>query len=62
AGESWLLAGEAAFRGLRGLGDRGQGLVEYALLLMFVGLVLAGALLLFGQNVGNLFQPVIAAL
>ncbi|MBI3128633.1 MAG: hypothetical protein HYZ11_13600 [Candidatus Tectomicrobia bacterium] len=42
--------------------DRGQGLVEYALILMFVGLVLAGALLTFGVSVGNLLQPVIAAL
>lgn len=42
-------------------GDQGQGLVEYALILMFIGLVLAGALLMFGQSVSNLLQPIIAA-
>ena len=42
--------------------DQGQGLVEYALILMFVGLVLAGALLTFGVSVGNLIQPIIGAL
>ena len=42
--------------------DLGQGLVEYALILMFVGLVLAGALLTFGTSVGNLLQPIIGAL
>jgi hypothetical protein len=29
---------------------------------MFVGLVLAGALLTFGVSVGNLIQPIIGAL
>lgn len=42
-------------------GDQGQGLVEYALILMFIGLVLAGALLMFGRSISNLLQPIIAA-
>jgi len=53
---------EAAHPGAGWRDDRGQGLTEYALILMFVGLVLVGALLTFGQSIGNLLQPIIAAL
>ena len=53
--------GAAAGPGAGWRGDEGQGLVEYALILMFIGLVLVGALLTFGQSVSNLLQPIIAA-
>jgi pilus assembly protein Flp/PilA len=39
---------------------RGQGLVEYALLLALVSIILVVILLLFGSSIGNLFSNVIA--
>ncbi len=40
---------------------RGQGLVEYALLLAFVFLVVVLLVFLFGQEVGNLYSNIIDA-
>jgi Flp pilus assembly pilin Flp len=62
ASSDCAVAGQAGDPGAWWREDRGQGLVEYALILMFVGLVLAGALLTFGVSVGNLIQPIIGAL
>lgn len=53
----WLRPGLRPGMGWRG--DKGQGLVEYALILGFVCLVLVGALLVLGQSVSNLFQPIL---
>jgi Flp pilus assembly pilin Flp len=39
---------------------RGQGLVEYALMILLVGLAVIVILALFGQGVGNMFSNVIA--
>ena len=38
----------------------GQGLVEYALIILLVGLAVIVGLALFGQGVGNLFSSIIA--
>ena len=39
---------------------RGQGLAEYALIILLVGLIVVVLVTLFGQAVGNLFSNVIA--
>jgi Flp pilus assembly pilin Flp len=41
---------------------RGQGLVEYALLILLVGLAVILMLTLFGAGVGNMFSSIIAEL
>jgi len=40
--------------------SRGQGLVEYALLLLLVALLLIVLLYIFGEGVGNLYGNIIA--
>ena len=39
---------------------KGQGLVEYALLILFVGIAVIVLLALFGTGVGNMFSNVIS--
>jgi len=41
---------------------RGQGLVEYALLLVLVSIIVIIILALFGSGVGNMFSNVISNL
>jgi Flp pilus assembly pilin Flp len=41
---------------------RGQGLVEYALILVLVGVIVLGTLLVLGLGVGNVFSNVLAYL
>jgi Flp pilus assembly pilin Flp len=36
--------------------DRGQGLLEYALIIVFVAIVVFGALLLVGPTLSSIFQ------
>lgn len=38
----------------------GQGLMEYALVILLVGLVVVVLMALFGASVGNMFSTVIA--
>lgn len=38
------------------LEERGQGLVEYALILVFVALVVFAVLLILGPTIGNVFS------
>jgi len=38
--------------------DIGQGLVEYAMLLMLVGVIVMGMLTILGAAVGNMFQNI----
>lgn len=38
----------------------GQGLVEYALMIMLVGIVVIVILALFGTGIGNMFSNIIA--
>lgn len=40
----------------------GQGLVEYALVIMLVGIVVIIILALFGSGVGNMFSTVVAGI
>jgi len=39
---------------------KGQGLVEYALMILLVGIVVVILVALFGTSVGNLFSNIIA--
>ena len=41
--------------------EEGQGLVEYALILVLVALVVIGMIGLFGPAVGNLFSNIVKA-
>lgn len=36
--------------------EEGQGLVEYALILVLIAVVVIGALTLLGENIANLFN------
>jgi pilus assembly protein Flp/PilA len=38
--------------------DEGQGLVEYALLLVFIAMVVLAALALLGNQIGNTFSRI----
>ena len=40
--------------------DEGQGLVEYALILVFVAMILIVILLLLGPAIGNTFSNIVA--
>ncbi len=53
----WLLACSPACRRLRG-----QGLVEYALLLIFVAVVLVALLVVLGPGIRNTYSDIIEAL
>lgn len=43
------------------LAPRGQGLVEYAMIILLVGLAVIVLVWLFGAGVGNMFSNVIAS-
>ncbi len=43
------------------LRERGQGLVEYALILVLVAVVVIAVLTLLGPAVGNVFSQIVAA-
>ncbi len=43
-------------------GQNGQGLVEYALLLVMVALVVLAMLIIMGPAIGNVFSNIISAL
>ena len=38
--------------------EEGQGLVEYALILVFIAIVVVVVLLVFGEAVGNLYSTI----
>ena len=40
--------------------DRGQGLVEYAMIIMLVGIVVIIVLALLGPAIGNMFSNVVS--
>ena len=46
----------------RDLGQRGQGMVEYALILVLVSIVVIVILLTMGHQIANVFSNVVAAL
>jgi pilus assembly protein Flp/PilA len=39
--------------------EEGQGLVEYALIILFIAIVLVAVLVIFGPVLGNLYSRVI---
>ncbi len=39
--------------------EDGQGLVEYALILVFIAIVVIVVLLVFGEAVGNLYSTIV---
>jgi pilus assembly protein Flp/PilA len=41
--------------------EEGQGLVEYALIILFVAIVVVAALLIFGPAVGDLYSRVVTS-
>ncbi len=43
-------------------GEKGQGLVEYALILVLVSLVAIIILVLFGQDIGNVYSNIVSSL
>ncbi|HUT19418.1 MAG TPA: Flp family type IVb pilin [Anaerolineae bacterium] len=42
--------------------EEGQGLVEYALILVLVAIVVIAILIILGPTIGNVFSTIIAAL
>ena len=42
--------------------EKGQGLVEYALILVLVAIVVIAVLLLLGPSIGNIFSTIINSL
>ena len=44
------------------IGQKGQGMVEYALILVLVSIVVIVILLTMGQQIQNVFSNVVAAL
>lgn len=42
--------------------DQGQGLVEYALILIFVAVVLVALLTILGPGLSNIYQDIVEAL
>jgi len=42
--------------------EEGQGLVEYALIILFVAVVLVGVLTTFGGSLTSLYQSIVTAL
>jgi Flp pilus assembly pilin Flp len=42
------------------LSPRGQGLVEYALIILLVGIAVIVLVTLFGRGVGNMFSNIVA--
>lgn len=47
---------------MKHLYQRGQGLVEYAMIMMLVAIIVIIILALFGSSVGNMFSSVIVNL
>lgn len=45
-----------------GPGEKGQGLVEYALILVLVAIVVIAILLLMGPIIGNIFSNIVGAI
>ncbi len=41
--------------------EEGQGLVEYALLVLFVALIVLIALTVFGQTISNLYSQIVSS-
>jgi pilus assembly protein Flp/PilA len=44
---------------MQSVGMKGQGLVEYALILVFVAVVVVAVLTIFGPTIGNTYSSII---
>jgi Flp pilus assembly pilin Flp len=44
------------------LAPRGQGLVEYAIIILLVGIAVIITLSIFGTGVGNMFSQIVSAI
>jgi len=42
--------------------EEGQGLTEYALILLFIAIVVVAVLLVFGPMLGNMYSSVVQAI
>jgi pilus assembly protein Flp/PilA len=42
--------------------EQGQGLVEYAMILIMIAIIVMGALLVLGPQLGNMFSSIVANL
>jgi len=42
--------------------EKGQGLVEYALILVLVAIVVIAILMIMGPSIGNIFSNIVSAL
>jgi pilus assembly protein Flp/PilA len=40
--------------------EEGQGLTEYAMILILIAIIVLGALLVLGPQVGNMFSSIVA--
>jgi pilus assembly protein Flp/PilA len=40
--------------------EEGQGLTEYAMILILIAIIVMGALLVLGPQVGNMFSSIVA--
>lgn len=47
---------------LPAISDKGQGLIEYALILMLVAIIVFVVLVVFGNSVGNLYSVAVNAI
>ena len=47
---------------MRHKGQRGQGLIEYTLIIMLVAMVVLAILMLFGTQIGNAFSMITGGL
>ena len=45
---------------MQNAGVKGQGLVEYALILVFVAIVVVAVLTIFGPTIGNTYTKIIS--
>lgn len=42
--------------------EEGQGLVEYALIILFIAIVVVAVLLIFGPEIGDLYSTIVNSL
>ena len=42
--------------------EEGQGLTEYAMILILIAIIVMGALLVLGPQVGNMFSSIVASI
>jgi pilus assembly protein Flp/PilA len=58
----WILGGKEEDTMLFALREKGQGLVEYALILVLVAVVVIAVLMILGPIIGNVFTKINSSL